>query len=143
MSQPETWDRSALLALTPVKYLHNGFRDETGEIWPDLLGVFATAVATQLEAAEVSLQELAATLEAFRQVLPLYEGTSAEKFSAVGDEALETVSMMYRQPNNRGIVKWLEQCYSAVKTEEDITAFLKHFLAVVRQYSIIISLKTS
>ncbi|NEP35452.1 MULTISPECIES: hypothetical protein [Moorena] len=29
----------------------------------------------------------------------------------------------------------------SAKTEEDITSFLDHFLAVVRQYSIIIALK--
>ena len=141
MPKKETWDRSELLALTPLEYLRDGFRDEGGLLRPELQGVFATAAATQLEEAAASPQEVAATLEALRQTLPLHWGRPRKRFSAACAEALETVAMMYATPNNRGIVIWLDQCGSAVKTEDDIRAFIGHFTAVVRQYGVITALK--
>ena len=141
MLEKESLDRSELLALTPLRYLGDGFRDETGQLRPELQGVFATAAATQLEEAEASPQELAATLEAFRQALPLHRAKPRKRFSAAVAEALETVAIMYSKPNNRGIVTWLELCATAVRTEDDIAAFVEHFTAVVRQYGVIIALK--
>jgi len=141
LTEKESWDRSELLALTPLVYLRNGLRDEAGQLRPELQGVCATAAATQLEEAEASPQEVAATLEALRQVLPLHRGKPRKRLSAACAEALETVSMMYAKANNRGIVTWLDQCSTAVKTEDDINAFVDHFTAVVRQYGVISALK--
>lgn len=141
MAEKDSFDRSELLALTPLRYLANGFHSETGQLRPEFQGVFATAAAIQLEEAEASPQEFAATLEAFRQVLPLYQARPRKRFSTARAEALETVAMMYAQPNNRGIVTWLDQCGTAIKTEDDIAAFIDHFVAVVRQYGVITALK--
>ena len=141
MSEQETYERSDLLALTPGRYLRKGFRGEEGKLRSELTGVYATAAATQLEAAGVSLDELSATLEALRLVLPLHQGRPRRRFSAAYAEALETVSVMYGQPNNRGMVRWLNQCKTAIQAEDDMTAFLEHFTAVVRQYAVITVLK--
>ena len=141
MPEKESWDRSELLALTPSQYLRDGFRDEAGLLRPELQGVFATAAATQLEEAEASPQEFAATLEAFRHALALHRAKARKRFSGACAEALETVAMMYAQTNNRGIVTWLDQCGTAIKTEDDIVAFIDHFVAVVRQYGVITALK--
>lgn len=141
-SDPEEYDRTALLALTPAVYLRRGYRDERGEPWPDLLGVYATAVATQFEAAEASPDEVSAMFEAFRQSLPLYSGTPAERFAGAVGEALELVSrMMQGQANNAGIARWLAACGQAVLTESDLQAFVEHFRTVMRQYILIQALK--
>jgi len=141
-SDREEYDRSALLALTPAVYLRRGYRDERGEPWPDLLGVYATAAATQFEAAEASPDEVSATFEAFRQSLPLYSGTPAERFAGAIGEALELVSMMMQgQANNAGITRWLAACGPAVLTEDDLQAFLEHFRNAMRQYVLIQALK--
>jgi len=141
LSGKESWDHSELLALAPSQYLRDGFRDEAGQLRPELRGVFATAAATQLEEAALSPQEVAATLEALRRALALHQGKPRKRFSAACTEALETVAMMYGEPNNRGIVIWLDQCRAAVKTDDDIRAFVDHFRAVVRQYGVITALK--
>jgi hypothetical protein len=143
MLSEESLDHSQLIALTPLQYLRDGFRDEAGNLRPQLRGVYATAAAIQLEAFEVAPQELAATLEALQQVLPLHQGIANQRFATAKYEALELVSMMYRKSNNFGIVQWLEQCSTAIKTEDDISAFIEHFVALVRQYSLIIALKIS
>jgi len=139
--EKESWDRSELVALTPSRYLGDGFRDQAGELRPELQGLYATAAATQLEEAQAAPEEVAVTLEALRQALPLHRGKPRKRFAAACGEALETVSMMYARANNRGIVTWLDQCRAAVKTEADIAAFVEHFTAVARQYGVISALK--
>ena len=81
-----------------------------------------TLVCVQLEEAEASPEEVAATLEALQQVLPLHRGRPRKRFATATAEALETVSMMYAQANNQGMVTWLDQCSSAVTHQ---TAFIK------------------
>jgi hypothetical protein len=136
-------DNSALLRLTPSEYLKDGYRDKTGRPWPELQNTFATAVATQLGTTETSPQELAGTLEALRQVLPWHSGPSNERFREACMEALEIVSSLYQQTNNRGIVNWLDRCTFAVREPEDIDAFIDHFVAVVRQYTVLVGIRTA
>jgi hypothetical protein len=140
ITQAMPLNHATLLALTPLQYLRLGWRDESGQVLPQLRSIFATAAAAQLEATETSPEELGATLIAFQQVLLLHQGTSSNRFKKARDEALETVARLYHQPNNRGIVTWLEQCGIAIQTDADLAAFIEHFTAVVRQYSAIIAL---
>ncbi len=137
---PEKLDRQTLLALTPDKYLSGGYHDENGAPRPELRSIFATAAATQLEASEASPQELAATLEALRQVLPLHEGTPAERALTAVDEALLTVAAMYHIDNNPGIASFVRQCAAAVQSDGDLKVMLDHVQATVRQYGVFVAL---
>ena len=139
-SIPQNLDRRTLLSLTPAKYLSGGYREPNGKARPELRSIFATAAATQLEVTETSPQELGATLEALRQVLPLHEGLAPERIATAAEEALLTVGSMYKlESNNPGIVDFLKQCTAAVAAEDDIPVLLDHFQAVVRQYAIFVA----
>ena len=133
------YSRDKLLALTPARYLSGGFVDRTGKPRPELQTGYATAAATQLLAAELSPQELAFTYEALRQSLAVQDGAAPKRIRAAVEEALETVRGMIRQPNNKGLTKWINECAALVKGPPDIDAFLVHFLAVLRQYSVLVA----
>ncbi len=129
------YDRTALLALTPSKYLASGYRDATGKPRVELRSIFAIAAAMQLQDTVTSLHELAATWEAFKMVLALQSGLPRARAASAAGGALSTVASMYRIENNPGIGTWLNQCVAAVNTEEDLAALLDHFQAVLRQYT--------
>jgi hypothetical protein len=133
------YTRAELLALTPGKYLANGFVDKKGKPVPELQNTYATAASTQLLAGDLSPQELAFTYEALKQTLSLHEGAPDKKAKAALDEALETVRGMIKQPNNPGLTKWINQCATFVKSPADIEAFLAHVLAVLRLYSVMVA----
>ena len=130
------YTKAELLALTPAKYLAQGWVDKAGKARPGLQTAYATAAAAQLFAAKLSPQELGFAYEALRLVLPLHSSQPAQKFKNVLEEALETVRGMIRQPNNKGLTKWLNECRDSVKTTADIGTFLAHMQAVLRQYSV-------
>lgn len=134
------YDRKTLLALTPEKYLSGGFRDENGKPRAELRALFATAASTQLEQAEASPQEVGATFEALKMVLPLHEGPASERAARACEEALLTVASMHDQDTNPGVAAWLTACAAAVKSEDDIPVLLDHVQAVVRQYALIITM---
>jgi hypothetical protein len=141
MTDPSLRDysRAELLALTPARYLKDGFVDGKGKPKPGLQTGYATAAATQLLAAELSPQEFAFTQEALRQSLAMQEGAAPQRIRAAVEEALETVRGMIRQPNNPGLTKWINECAAAVKQPADIEAFLLHCLAILRQYSVMVA----
>lgn len=136
------FDRDTLLKLTPSEYLRDGFLGEDGKPRHELKGLWATAVCTQLEKRKASPQEVCATYEAFRQALPLHGGTPKEHYYRTRLDAQETVAAMYEITNNQGILEWLEACEERIESEDDLAAFMDHFQAVMRQYAIIIKLKT-
>ncbi|HMF12928.1 MAG TPA: hypothetical protein VKE94_11500 [Gemmataceae bacterium] len=135
------YTRDELLALTPARYLSNGFVDSGGKPRPELQTTYATAAGTQLLAAELSPQELAFTYEALRQSLPLHEGAPPQRIRATVDEALETVRGLIGQPNNPGLTKWINECAASVKGTSDIDAFMDHVLAVLRQYTVMVAFR--
>jgi hypothetical protein len=137
---PADLDRAALLALTPDKYLAAGYCDPAGKPRPELRSTYATAASTQLEQTETSPQELAATFEALKQVLPLHQGTPHERATGAADEALLTASSLLDKENNPGIVAWLAAAADAVRSDADLDAFVDHVQAVVRQYAVIAAL---
>jgi hypothetical protein len=141
MSDAKSITRAEFLAMTPDVYLRRGFRDDKDEPFKELLSIWATAAATQLDAGGVPAQEAEATMLAFEQVLPLHEGPPEERFASACKEALELVSNTYEMENNTGLIRWLEQCAPAVRSEQDIADFQEHFRAVVRQYTLISGLK--
>ena len=131
------YTRAQLLELTPALYLEDGFVDRAGKPRPELQTGYATAAGIQLLVAQLSPQELAFTLEALRQCLPLHKGPVPQRVQAAIAEALDTVRGIIRQPNNPGLQKWINECATAVKQPADLEAFLLHFRAVLRQYSVI------
>lgn len=131
------YTRDQLLALTPARYLEDGFTDRSGKPRPELQTGYATAASLQLLAAQLSPQELGFTYEALRQTLPLHSGPAPQLIRAATQEALETVRGLIRQPNNPGLEKWLNECAASVKQPADLEAFLLHVQAVLRQYGVI------
>ncbi len=133
------YSREELLALTPARYLADGFVEASGKPRPELQSGYATAAATQLRAADLAPQELQFTYEALRQSLALQEGSPQERIQAAVEEALETVRGMIQQPNNPGLVKWIKECAAMVKTQPDLDAFLAHILAVLKLYTVLVA----
>ncbi len=134
------YTRDQLLALTPSKYLAKGFADRTGKPKPELRSEYATAAATQLLAGALSPQELVFTYEALRQSLELHRvGAASKRFRQALDEALETVRGLIRQENNAALAQWLNAGAAAVRTPADIDAFMIHFQAVLRLYSLFVA----
>jgi hypothetical protein len=140
MSEPNVIAHDEFLAMTPDLYLNRGFRNDD-EPFEDLTSTWATAAASQFAEAGVTGQELGATLMALKQVLPLHQGKPRERFVSACREALELVENTYGLENNNGLVRWLEQCVPAISTERDMTDFLEHFRAAVRQHALISCLK--
>lgn len=135
-------DRDQLLARGPTDYLKDGFFDAAGQLKPELTGLDAFAVATQLEQGEASPEEVAATLAALRQTLPLQTGDPAKRFRRAVQEALGLVERTLQIDNNNIVLEgWLRECRDYVKTDADIEAFLRHFLAVLLQYQGLIGVK--
>jgi hypothetical protein len=131
------YTRDELLALTPSRYLADGYYDASGQWRGELASDYATAAATQLFVAELPAQELAFTFQALRLILPQHEGPPRDRANAALDEALETVTRMTRQTNNEGLVLWLRDCVTNIRKPEDIDALLRHMQAVLRLYTVI------
>ena len=131
------YTRAELLALLPERYLAEGYCDGTGLPRPELRTEWATAAATQLLADEVAPQELAFTLEAFRFSLDFQEGDARTQAADASREALATVTRMIQQPNNEGLIQWLEQCAAHVASEDDLAAMESHMEAVLLLYAVV------
>ena len=133
-----------LLALTPKRYLADGFCDAAGKPRRELTGEYATAACQQLLSAEAAAQEISLTVEAVAQVLPLQDdATPGFRVAHAVQEALGVIEQALQQTNNEGIVEWLIGCGSAVRTDADVQAFLAHLRAVDRQYALIAALQPS
>lgn len=141
-SEIRDYTREEMLELTPSRYLAGGYLDINGKPLWGLETTFATAVATQFLDAELSPQELSFTYEALKQTLELHAGAPAARLRAATDEALDVVRGMIRQPNNLRLTKWIHECIAAVKSASDHEAFLVHFMAVLRQYSVVVALRS-
>ena len=97
-----------------------------------------------MRAAELSPQELSLTVEAIIQVLPLQDEPSpALRLAGALEEALQVVSRAIQQDNNEGMVEWLIDCASAVRTGDDLDGFLQHIQVVNRQYALVAALQPS
>jgi hypothetical protein len=138
-SEMRDYKREELLELSASRYLSEGFVDKRGKPFAELQTTFATAAATQFLDAQLSPQELAYTYEALKQVLTLHAGTPSAQILGAIAEALEVVRAMVKQPNNARLKQWLAECAAAVKTDKDINAFLEHYMAVLRQYTVIVA----
>src|SRR5258708_7205772 len=79
--------KEQFLEMKPASFLKDGFRDAANQPRAELASIWATAGATQMEA--VRPMELAAAIEALRQVLPLHEGTPSERYLTACEEATE------------------------------------------------------
>lgn len=130
-------DRTALRALTPDRYLAEGWQAPEGGVRREATGLWATAAAEQLLAADVPAAEVAATYEAFRQVLPYYGAAAAAALDDVRDEALDLVAKLLGQPNHHGLRDWAAACLARVREPQDVEAFMAHFRAVSLQYEVI------
>jgi len=130
-----------LLSQTPSTYFQNGFLDEAGKPRPELTGMNAFAVATQLEYAQTSLDELGLTLESLKQILPMGTGDPSQRFAGAVNEALALVRQVAKIDNNIMLGGWLRSCASFVKADADIAAFLQHAKAVMLQYAALLAVK--
>ncbi len=137
----QEYSRADLLALTPDRYLADGYCDASGGIRPELTGQYATAAATQLLQAEASPQEVSLTAEAIRQLLPLHMASSQDRLVTAMEEALTLVARTLQQGNNEGLVNWLSGCAATVRRQADIDGFLAHLQAVERQYAVLAALQ--
>ena len=135
--------KADLLALTPDRYLAAGFCDEAGAPRAELAGEWATAAANQLLQSELAPQELAFTVEAVRLSLPLHRGAAGARAQTAVSEALETVARMIQQPNNEGLIRWLQDCARFVRAEPDLAAMQAHLDAVLRLYALIAAFASS
>ena len=135
--------RGELLALTPDRYLRDGYLDADGAVRAAFLDDYASAAAAQLIAAEASPQELSLTLEGIRQVLPLQHGDPAARLGMALDESLQVVAGAIRQANNAGLVRWIRSCAAGVRTEADVAAFLDHVQASLRQHALLVAIMAS
>lgn len=135
------YTKDELLALTPERYLANGYLDAAGRVQAELNGDHATAAATQLRAAETPAQELIFAFEALKILLAKYDGTPRARAGGALEEALVNTAQMIHQPNNPGLVHWLRACAAAIRQPADIDAMLGHILAVVRLYTAIAAMQ--
>lgn len=138
--------RAQLLARRPQDDLREGLSTATGTLRPELAGMPAFAVATQLDESMASPQEVALTFEMLKQVLGVSEGDgnpAGERFAAASREALDHVARLLSKDNHLVIDGWLEDCAPFVKTEADIQAFITLFQAVLRQYTALHAVKPS
>lgn len=136
--------REELLARQPQDYLRDGLSTPAGSLRPDLAGMPAFAVATQLDEAVASPQEVALTFEMLKQVLGVSEGDgtpAGERFVAAAREALDRVARLLSKVNNIVLDGWLEDCAPFIQNEADIQAFLSLFQAVLQQYTALQAVK--
>ncbi len=134
------FDREQLLALTPDRYLAEGWLDGSGAPRPELTSDYATAAATQLLAGGLAPQELGFTVAALDQVLPLNDaGAPARRLGDSLEEAIGAVGRMIGQNNNESLVEWLISCAATVRTRADLDAFMAHLHALLRLYSVLAS----
>ena len=134
--------RSPPLSGTPDVYLGRGYLDMAGMPWPELRGTDATAAAVQLMTAGVAPQELGFTIAAVTLLLPQNDDpVAASRLAAAVAEAVSTVGRAIQQPNNRGLLAWLNACAAKVSSDADLAACLDHLTAVDRQYAMLVALQ--
>lgn len=133
------YSRTELLELTPDRYLAAGYLDGAGAPRPELHSDFATASCTQLMVAEAAPQEVALTVEALGQLLPLCKGTPGARALDAADQALQTVAGAIRQNSNAGLSLWVRACAARVGSETDLAAFVAHLRAVERLYILMVA----
>lgn len=142
MARP-TITREQLLALTPKRYLAKGWFDVNGQPWAQMNAGYALAASLQLERARASPQEVGAVYQAYQQLLPLYEVNTAERLTEISQDALDLVVSTLGQPNNPGLLAWLEPCVLAVHDMHDLQAFFGHFKVVLQQYAALIASRST
>lgn len=131
MAEPQMPEQ---MSASPDDYLKAGWHDAGGGTRRDLTGLTAFAVALRLQRAGVPPQELAATLEALRQVLPDTEGPAQERITLALEESLNLVGAMLGQDSTDALDDWLAECAGHVADAADLDPFLAHLEAVTRQY---------
>jgi hypothetical protein len=130
------FNRADLLARRAADYFKDGLCDTAGALRAELSGMDAFAVATQLDEAVASPDEVAATFEALKQILATSEGEAPDtRFDTAVQHALELVSRLLSTHNNIVLDGWLNECSPFIKSEADLSAFVTFFESVVRQYS--------
>ncbi len=110
-----------LLALTPDRYLAQGYRTPTGRAHPELTALWAMAAAEQLRAQGVK----AATLD----------GVVASVTRAV-HEGQPMAAVLATSAAPAPVQALLERCVKAVQAEEDRAPFTAHLAAVLSLLSL-------
>jgi hypothetical protein len=129
--------RAQLLSLRPEEYLKKGWYHADDTIFSELSSLWATAAAEQMKACKVAAQEVEVTLEAFLQMAPYYKSVDSFEFSNLASESLHLAAGLLGQPNNPGLVDWVEACAAKVLSFQDLKPFLVHFRAISLQYPVV------
>lgn len=136
--------RDELAQLRPLTHLRGyGCLDESGEPRKDLTGTFATAACITFENGELAPQELATVYEAIKQCLEASnEKDPAERFRQAVDHALDVCAELLNKEINDSLVDWIYEWFPLIESATCIDAFLKHMNAVVKQYAVVMGLKS-
>ncbi len=115
----ETVSREQLLALTPARYLVQGYRDDEGHARAELSTLWPLAAAEQLKAKQVTAQALEQAIAKVAQAA--HRGATEAKplkdsVASVAGPAAEFVT----------------SCVSAVRAAEDVPVMLQHLNQVLQ-----------
>jgi hypothetical protein len=137
-----TITREEFLAMVPETMLKDGFRDSQGRLREEVLSIWATAGAIQLEA--TSSAELVTTLRALAQTMPLHDqGTASERFSGAVMEAHDLASRIHGRAPTADLGRWLAAFAPLLRSEQDLRDMLQYSSAVARQHAMFAGLKAS
>ncbi len=118
LSKPE------LLALTPKRFLAEGYRDARGVVRGELATLWAAAAVEQLRAAGVKAAELGPLVDrllaATRSAAATWAVSGRAELDAVAREA------------KGGPSEWLDACVARVRQAEDLPGLKLHAGAVLR-----------
>ena len=106
MTDTITITREDFLAMTPQTILKDGFREAQGRLRDEVMTIWATAGAIQLET--VSSAELVTTARALAQVMPLHDqGTASERFGGAAEEAQDLAGRIHGRTPTADLGRWL------------------------------------
>src|SRR4051812_44442259 len=126
MTETTTISREDFLAMTPESILKDGFRDAQGAPREEVMTIWATAGATQLEA--VSSAELVTTLRALTQVMPLHDqGTAPDRFNGAAEEAQDLAGRIHGCTPTAALGRWLTAFAPLLRSEQDLRDMLRYF----------------
>jgi hypothetical protein len=141
MSETTVITKDQYLSMTPDRYLAQGFRDGTNKPRPELTSIWATAGATQLE--DVPPRQLGTVVAALREVLPLHEGTPAERYHTGCEEAMEVAQGVLLAPVHPKLSQWLASFAPMLRSNSDLDDLLTHVTAVARQHAMFEGMRNS
>jgi hypothetical protein len=142
MTETTTITREDFLAMTPQTILKDGFRDVQGRLRDEVMTIWGTAGAVQLEA--VSSAELVTTVRALAQVMPLHDqGTASERFGGAAEEAQDLAGRIHNCAPTADLGRWLAGFAPLLRSEQDLGDMIQYVGTVARQHAMFAGLRAS